>query len=61
MKYQKLKSLLGNTPNQASKFRTKNWVDINDYSHGTENTNIQFNFKGTLMQIWQSQYMFMFI
>ena len=34
MKYQKLISLLENTPNQPTKFRTKNWVEINDL-HGT--------------------------
>ena len=28
-------NLLGNTPNQPSKFRTKNWVKINDDSRGT--------------------------
>ena len=30
MEYQKLINLLENTPNQPSKFRTKNWVEIND-------------------------------
>ena len=30
MEYQKIKNLLDNTPNQPSKFRTKNWVEIND-------------------------------
>ena len=30
MEYQKIINLLDNTPNQASKFRTKNWVEIND-------------------------------
>ena len=30
MKYQKIINLLDNTSNQASKFRTKNWVEIND-------------------------------
>ena len=35
----KIISLLGNTPNQPTKFRTKNWVEINDGAHGTYNTN----------------------
>ena len=30
MKSQKIINLLDNTSNQASKFRTKNWVEIND-------------------------------
>ena len=30
MEYQKIINLLDNTSNQASKFRTKNWVEIND-------------------------------
>ena len=30
MLYQKIINLLGNTPNQPTKFRTKNWVEIND-------------------------------
>ena len=32
MEYQKIKNLLEKTPNQQSKFRTKNWVEINDDS-----------------------------
>ena len=30
MEYKKIISLLDNTSNQLSKFRTKNWVEIND-------------------------------
>ena len=30
MEYQKIINLLDNKPNQPSKFRTKNWVKIND-------------------------------
>ena len=33
MKYQKILNLLGNAPNQPSKFKTKNWVEINDGSY----------------------------
>ena len=29
IEYQKVINLLDNTPNQPSKFRTKNWVEIN--------------------------------
>ena len=35
MGYQKIINLLENTPNQPTKFRTKNWVEINDDSRGT--------------------------
>ena len=40
-----------NTPNQPTKFRTINWVEINDDSRGTYNTNSQVKFK-TLMLKW---------
>ena len=30
MKYQKTMSLLDNTPDKLSKFRTKNWIEIDD-------------------------------
>ena len=32
MEYQKIINLLDNKPNQPTKFRTKNWVEINDES-----------------------------
>ena len=35
MEFQKIAKLLDNTSNQPSKFRTKNWVGINDESRGT--------------------------
>ena len=34
MKHQKIINLLDNTTNQLSKFRTRNWVEINDESRG---------------------------
>ena len=30
MEYQKITNLLDNTPNQPTKFRKTNWVEIND-------------------------------
>ena len=48
MEYQKMINLLDNTPNQPSKSRTKDWVEINDESRGTYYTNCQVEFK-TLM------------
>ena len=35
MEYQKITNFLDNTPNQPTKFRTKNWVEINDDTRGT--------------------------
>ena len=48
MKYQKIINLLDNTPNQLSKFRTKNWVEINNKSRGAYNVNAQIKFKTTI-------------
>ena len=35
MEYQKRINLLDNTPNQPTKFRTRNWAEINDKERGT--------------------------
>ena len=50
MVYQKVISLLHNTSNQPSKFRTKNWAEINDDSRGTYNTNGQNEFKISMLK-----------
>ena len=50
MKYQKTANLLGNASNQPSKFKTKNWVEVNDESRGTYNVNSQINFKTTMLK-----------
>ena len=44
MEYQKRANLLDDASNQASKFKTKNWVEINDESRGTYNVNSQIKF-----------------
>ena len=49
MKYQKITNLLDNTPNQANKFRTNNWVQINDDSPGMYNINRQIKFKTSML------------
>ena len=49
MEYQKIINLLDNTPNQPYKFRTKNWIEINDDAHGTYNTNSQIEFKTSVL------------
>ena len=34
MEYQKIINLFNSTPNESSKFRTKNWLRINDDLRG---------------------------
>ena len=48
--YQKVINLLDNTLNQPTKFRTKNWIDINDESHGVYNTGSQIKFKTSMLR-----------
>ena len=50
MEYQKTMNLLDNTPNQPTKFRSKNWVEINDESRGTYNTNSKIRFKTSMLR-----------
>ena len=50
MGYQKIINLLENMSNQPSKFKTKNWVEINDESRGTYITNSQIKFKATVLK-----------
>ena len=50
MEYQEIINLLGNTPNQPSKFRTKNCIEINDDSHGTHNINSQIKVKTSMLK-----------
>ena len=49
MEYQKIVNLLDNTLNQPSKFRKKNWVEINDESRGTYTSN-SIKFKTTMLR-----------
>ena len=50
MEYQKIANLIDDTSNQPSKFRTRNWVEINDESRGAYNVNSQIKFKTTILQ-----------
>ena len=50
IEYQKIISLLDNTPNQRAKYRTKNLVEINDDSRGTHSTNSQIKFKTSMLR-----------
>ena len=42
--------MLYNVPNQPTKFRIKNWVEINDDARGTYNTNSQIYFKTSMLR-----------
>ena len=50
MEYQKIANLLENASNQPSKFRTKNWVEINDESRGVYTTGSNVKFKTTMLR-----------
>ena len=51
MEYQKIANLLDDaSSNQPSKFKTKNWIEINDESRGTYNINSQIKFKTTMLK-----------
>ena len=50
MKYQKMIIFLDNTPNHLSKFRTKNWVELNDDPRGRYNINSQIKFKFSILK-----------
>ena len=49
MEYQNIANLLETESNQASKFRTKNWVEINNKSRGTYTSN-DIKFKTTMLR-----------
>ena len=42
--------MLANTPNQPTKFRTKNWVEINDDPRGTYGTKSQIELKTSMLK-----------
>ena len=51
MEYQKIANLIDDDRlNQPSKFRTRNWVEINDESRGAYNVNSQIKFKTTMLK-----------
>ena len=49
MEYQKIANLLDSASNQSFKFRTRNWVEINDESRGTYRGN-DIRFKTTMLR-----------
>ena len=48
MAYQNIISLLDNTPNQPTKLKRKNWVEINYESRRTYNQDTQIRFKTSM-------------
>ena len=51
MEYQIIANLIDdNTLNQPSKFKTRNWIEINGESRGVYNVNSQIKFKTTILQ-----------
>ena len=44
MEYQNMINLIDNTANQSPKFKTKNWVEMNDESKRTCSVNRQIKF-----------------
>ena len=50
MEYQNIANLIDDASNQPSKFRTKNWVEINDESRVTYNGKSHVKFKITMLK-----------
>ena len=50
MEYQKIANLVDDASNQPSKFKTKNWVEINSESRGTYNVNSQVKLKTAILK-----------
>ena len=50
MEYQKAANFLDNASNKPSKFRTRNWVEINDDVRGAYCPNKQIRFKTAMLR-----------
>ena len=50
MEYQKISNLLNDESNKSSKFRTKNWAEINDDVKGLYSPNKQIRFKAAMLR-----------
>ena len=50
MEYQKITNLLNDTSSKPSKFRTRNWVEINDDIRGAYFPNKQIRFKTAMLR-----------
>ena len=42
--------MLDNAPNQPTKFKTKNWIEINDYTRETYNKDKEIKFKTSMLK-----------
>ena len=60
MEYQKIANLLDNPSNQPSKFRTRNYIEINDDSRGTY-TNADIKFKTAMLESDLCDYAYVFV
>ena len=50
MEYQEILNFFDNTPNQQSKFRKKNLIEVNDDARSTYNVNSQIKFKTSMLR-----------
>ena len=50
MEYQKIANLLNNEPNQPSKFRTRNRIEMDDDIRGEYSLNKQIRFKTSMLR-----------
>ena len=50
MEYQKIANLLNDASNKPSKFRTRNWVEINDDIRCAYSSNKQIRFKTAMLR-----------
>ena len=50
MEYQKIANLLDSASNKPSKFRTRNWIEINDDIRGAYSPNKQIRFKTAMLR-----------
>ena len=50
MKYQKIANMLDNESNQPSKFKTRNWVEIDDDVRGEYSPDKQIRFKTAMLR-----------
>ena len=50
MEYQKIANLLNDRSSKPSKFKTRNWLEINDEARGTYSPNKQVKFKTSMLR-----------
>ena len=50
MEYQEISNMLNDASDQRPKFRTRNWVEINDEERDTYSPNKQIKFKTSMLR-----------